>query len=133
MSRAFLIMASLITVLVALGYGAAPHLLLPMVMDFGSAPTDITTDIAHVFRAIMGLYLMLAAFWLWASFKPELYRLAITIQILFMGGLALGRLLSIALDGMPSNLLAFYTLSEIGMAATGLLILAKTRSGQPSS
>ena len=128
MSRLFLIMASLITVFVALGYGAAPQFLLPMVMDFGSVTTNIPTDIAHVFRAIMGLYLMLAAFWLWASFKPGLYRLAITIQVLFMGGLASGRLLSIALDGMPSALLTFYTLSEIGMAATGLLILAKTRS-----
>ena len=123
MSHRFLIMASVITALVALGYGIAPQLFLSSFTDIQL----VTTDTSHVLRSIMGLYLALTAFWAWASFKPDLHRLAIIIQVLFMGGLASGRLLSIAVDGVPSFLLFFYTISEIGMAATGLLILSRTR------
>ena len=124
MARLFLLLASFITIGVGLGYGAAPYSMLPLVMDF-----TMTVDIAHVFRAVMMLYIAISLFWAYAAFQPSLQRFAIWSQILFMGSLASGRLISIALDGFPSFLLGFYTISEIGMALAGFIVLRMSAEG----
>ncbi|CUH52850.1 DUF4345 domain-containing protein [Shimia marina] len=97
---------------IALSYGVSPAQTLQFLLGFEVQGTNHT----HVFRAIMGLYLANAAFWLIAARTPELIRLALWVMVLFMGGLAAGRVLSLVVDGVPSPLLLFYLLAELGFA-----------------
>ncbi|MBO9477372.1 DUF4345 domain-containing protein [Shimia sp. R11_0] len=97
---------------IALSYGVSPAQTLHFLLGFEVQGTNHT----HVFRAIMGLYLTNAAFWLIAARKPELIRPALWVMLLFMGGLAAGRVLSLVMDGVPSPLLLFYLLAELGFA-----------------
>lgn len=52
--------------------------------------TDISgcsLDIAHILRAVMGLYLALGAFWLFAAFSDKYRNFAVLSVLLFAGGL----------------------------------------------
>jgi hypothetical protein len=51
-------------------------------------------------------------------------------EVTFMFGLALGRVASIVIDGMPSMLLVVYAVLEIAMGLWGVLILKKPVSPQ---
>jgi hypothetical protein len=46
-------------------------------------------------------------------------------EVVFMFGLAFGRVISIVVDGVPSILLVGYTVLEIAMGSWGVLILKK--------
>ncbi len=73
----------------------------------------------------MGLYLGMIVLWILGAFRPSLTRAAVIAEIAFMSGLAVGRVLSIVVDGMPSVALLGYTGVEIAMAAWGMLVLKK--------
>ncbi len=85
-------------------------------------PVD-TTELTHIFRAIMGLYLAMLMFWIAGAFKSAFTNAALWSLFLFMAGLAAGRLLSFLVDGLPDFLLVFYFLAEILFAALALLRL----------
>ncbi len=107
--------------MVALSYGVAPATILPHLLDITVEGTDLT----HVFRSIMGLYLGMIVLWVLGAFRPSLTRAAVIAEITFMSGLAVGRVLSIIVDGMPSIALLGYTGVEIAMAGWGMLVLKK--------
>ncbi|WP_310555406.1 DUF4345 domain-containing protein [Flavobacterium sp.] len=94
---------------VGLSYGISPNEILPFFFDFKVESVDLN----NVFRAIMGLYLGLAIYWIIGIFKPKNWQNATLIVIIFMGGLALGRIISIMLDGIPSLPFSIGTLLEI--------------------
>lgn len=119
--RLVLVLAALGLVPIALSYGLVPSASVSYLLGF---PVDGTNQ-THVFRAIMGLYLANAAFWLMAAIKPELRRPALWVLFLFMSGLAAGRVLSIFLDGMPGIVLVFYLLAELVFAGLALLLLRR--------
>ena len=106
---------------IALSYGVAPAEVLPKVLDVAVESTDLT----HIFRAVMGLYLAMIVLWILGAFRPELTRTALISEVAFMFGLASGRLLSIFTDGVPSLLLVAYTALEVVMGVWGILILKK--------
>jgi hypothetical protein len=92
----------------ALVYGFQPDLLFEV--------SSQTTDESNIYKAIMGLYLCLAAFWV-IGLKHASYRKAATLSnMLFMFGLASGRLISFAVDGIPSIVLLLGTLGELTLA-----------------
>ena len=107
--RMLLLLAALGLVPIALSYGLVPSASVTYLLGFPVEGTNQT----HVFRAIMGLYLANAAFWLVAVGKPELRRPALWVLFLFMMGLAAGRVLSIIVDGMPGFVLLFYLVAEL--------------------
>jgi hypothetical protein len=111
---------------VALSYGVAPAVVLPKVLDLAVEGTDLT----HIFRAIMGLYLGMIVLWVVGAFRPSFTRAAVIAEIFFMFGLALGRVVSIVVDGMPSVPLIGYTVVEIGMGLWGMLILKNLSATQ---
>lgn len=75
------------------------------------------------FRAVMGLYLALAMFWVIGAFNAK-YRLAALYSlVIFMLGLATGRMLSLLVDGMPHWLLVVYLLLELGFGILGLKMI----------
>jgi hypothetical protein len=106
----------LIIMPIALVYGFCPNIILPVLFDFKVE----TTDLANVFRAIMGLYLGMSVIWIVGIIKPKFWAAATITNIAFMGGLALGRLISLLLDGIPGIYFLIGFILESGFAIWGL-------------
>lgn len=88
--------SSFVIIIVGLIYGINPNKILPLFFDFKVENIDLN----NVFRAIMGLYLGMAIYWIIGILKPSQWRNATLINIIFMGGLAFGRILSLIIDGI---------------------------------
>ena len=115
----FLIVAAIGLIPIALSYGAAPHHTLDML--FGMSIES--TNELHIFRAIMGLYLALVVFWFWGAFNFNLTTVALYSLVVFMFGLAAGRLVSILADGWPHWLLVVYFLLELAFGILGIWLI----------
>ena len=99
-----------------LAYGVSPNRVLPLLFDFRPE----TPDLHNVFRAVWGLYWATAFFW-WMGIRDNgLWRAATMSNVAFMGGLAAGRLVSMAVDGLPSGAFAFGFFGEAVLAVWGL-------------
>ncbi len=107
-----------VVLVVALVYGFHPGLL------FEISPNS--SDEHNVYKAIMGLYLAFVSFWFWTLFYPNYWRTATISNVLFMLGLAFGRLLSFIFDGWPSVLFMVGFLGELTLALYGCYLLKKS-------
>ena len=114
-----LIISSGIVIPVAFVYGLFPKTILPQLLDFSVE----TTDLANVFRAIMGLYLAFAFLWILGMLKPDYWKAATISNILFMAGLGFGRIISLLLDGFPSAVFLIGTAGELVLAIFGMIQL----------
>ena len=103
LKKAFLIGAFVAVTIIALLYGVSPTWFAATFLGV----TDLNLNFAHILRAIGGLYLALAAFWLYAAFNDKYRDAALLTTILFAGGLAAGRCVSLILDGQPAPVLLF--------------------------
>lgn len=92
----------------ALVYGFQPDLLFEVSVQ--------TTDESNIYKAIMGLYLCFAAFWVIGLKQTSYWKAATISNMLFMLGLASGRLIGFVIDGMPSAVLLLGTLGELIIA-----------------
>ena len=101
---------------VSLSYGVYPEITLKYLYDIEVN----SANLANIFRAIMGLYIALSIFWVVGAFKRSLRLAALWSMTIFMTGIALGRVLSIIIDGMPYPIFFFYTGIEILSALIGL-------------
>lgn len=55
-------------------------------------------------RAVFGgVYLLFGLYFLWAAFQVSLRRAALRVSMLFLGGLVLGRVISLFADGITVN------------------------------
>jgi len=118
--RFYLLLIVFLIVPIALNYGLDPARSLPEVLDISVSGTDQI----HVFRALMCLYLGAAVFWAIAAFTPAWQRTAVIWGVFFAFSLAIGRVISLAVDGQPSLLLLVYLGLEIAGGLLGLAILA---------
>jgi hypothetical protein len=84
-------------------------------------------------RAIAGLYLALAAFWLYAAFNDKYRDAALLTTILFAGGLAAGRCVSLITDGQPAPVLLFYLAVEFAVVLVAYWIFRLPGSGDQKS
>ena len=64
-----------------------------------------------------------------AAFTPEWRHMAVIWAVFFAYSLAIGRILSLIVDGMPSPILLFYLAVEIIVGTLGLLLLSRERRG----
>ncbi|MEP4078291.1 DUF4345 domain-containing protein [Haloferula sp.] len=119
--KIFLFAAALGLTPIALSYGVKPDASIPYL--FGIAVESANEK--HVFRAMMGLYLGQALFWVMGALKPALTFAALWSVVVFMWGLAFGRILSVVLDGVPSPLLLVYLLLEVGFGVVGTILIRK--------
>lgn len=126
MARFYLLFSAASLLLVALSYGVAPADVLPKLMDLKIEGTDLT----HILRAVMGLYLGMIVLWVIGALRLDFTRPAVISEIFFMLGLAGGRLLSIAVDGVPSIPLIFYAIVEIVLGTWGIWVLMTQCSKQ---
>ncbi|MCL9775872.1 DUF4345 domain-containing protein [Vibrio methylphosphonaticus] len=119
-TQKFLLLAVLGLIPIALMYGLVPSVTLPFLFDIDASPTNVS----HIFRAVMGLYLALAVYWLMGAFgTQQMARSALQSLIVFMWGLGLGRAISMAIDGIPNGILIFYLLLEIGFGVVGIMLI----------
>jgi hypothetical protein len=110
---------ALVVIAAAGFYGIYPDKTLPLLFDFRVQSTDLN----HVFRAIMGAYLAFAAYWIVGIAQPQHWRNATLLNVLFMGGLAFGRLVSIVVDGIPSAAFCLAPLLELFCMIWGIVNL----------
>ena len=106
---------------VSLTYGLVPATTLPLLFDFKVE----STDLKQVFRATMGLYIGMSALWLTGIAKPLFWRTATISNIFFMIGLAVGRLISLFMDGFNSKIFLVGLALEATLALWGLRNLNK--------
>jgi hypothetical protein len=117
-SRAFLLFCAVGLVPIALGYGAKPSTSLDLLFGINVDTTNLT----HIMRAVMGLYLGMVVLWLWGAFSKAMQGPALVACAVFMLGLAAGRLLSFIVDGMPHWLLIVYALLEIVLGLIAVVL-----------
>ena len=111
--------------------------LFPVALSYGVAPVEslnwlfgMTVEVpneAHIFRGIMGLYLAMVLLWIIGAMRESCERPAIIAEVFFMGGLAVGRLLSVVVDGVPHPLFLGYIAVEVALAIAGIVLLRQTR------
>lgn len=117
----FLIGTAIGLVPIALSYGLMPQQSLGQL--FGLQVDSVNGF--HIFRAIMGLYLTLALFWVAGALRQPLRQAALQSLVVFMFGLAIGRVGSLLIDGMPDKVLVVYLLLELVCGVLGLLLLKR--------
>ena len=108
----FLLAAAVGLTPIALAYGLVPAITVPMLYGVEIDSVNVT----HIFRAVMGLYLAMIVFWILGATRESLRFSALCSVVVFMGGLAVGRLLSLFFDCIPGILLVIYLVLELGFA-----------------
>jgi len=119
--QVFLLITATGLIPVALSYGLMPEVSLGYL--FGISAPDVNST--HIFRAIMGLYLGFVVFWVIGAFNERVREAALYSLVIFMMGVAAGRILSIIVDGVPHWLLIVYLLLELCLGSAGMLLLKK--------
>lgn len=114
---------------IALGYGAKPSVSLDVLFGI----TVDTTNLTHIMRAVMGLYLGMAVLWLWGAFRKSMEGPALVSCAVFMIGLAAGRILSFVMDGLPHWLLIVYAVLEIVLGLIAVILYRGKPTGIPES
>ena len=109
--------------LIAIAYGFAHEFGAGRLFGIDTSPLHLR----NILRAIMGIYLALAALWMAGVFNVRLRRPALWCLTLFMSGVGAGRILSMLLDGWPHPFFVFFAVSEVIMAAAGWLLLSKSK------
>ena len=71
----------------------------------------------------MGLYVAMVCFWLFGIVHTNYWRAATIVNVLFMLGLGIGRIISIIVDGIPSSIWLYGTVGELVIAAWGIFNL----------
>lgn len=119
--RYYLLLAACVVSVIALLYGVSPYWFVRTF--FGLEELDAT--LAHILRAIMGLYVALAFFWLFAAFSDEHRKTAVLTTVVFAGGLVSGRLLSLLIEGVPARLLLIYVAMEFAFVPIGIWVFRR--------
>ena len=109
--RYFLIFASVVVSMIALLYGLSPQWFAQTFLDIN----ELSISSAHILRALMCLYLAFGVFWLYSAFSDRYRNTAVLTTVIFSGGLVIGRIGSLLMDGWPKPLLVLYLFLELGL------------------
>lgn len=110
-----LIISSLVVIPAAFIYGFNPKIIVDI--------TPETIDELNFNKSIMGLYFGFSTIWLLGIFKPNLWKIAIITNIIFMLGLGFGRIISFLTDGLPSTPYLLGTFGELILGFYGVFVL----------
>jgi hypothetical protein len=114
----FLILASATIFAVGLLYGVSPYWFASQFLGV----SGLDTNLAHILRAFMCLYISFGFFWLFAAFSKKYRNAAVLTTVLFPAGLVIGRVISFHADGRPAPLLLFYMAAEFIQAPIALWV-----------
>ena len=123
LQKALLLFVAIGLIPIALSYGLRPEISLSYLFDISVSEINLI----QIFRAVMGLYLALILFWFIGAFKIQLRLPALYSLVVFMLGLAAGRIISLILDGVPNWLLLVYLALELSFGILGLVLINKSR------
>ncbi|AHF05481.1 hypothetical protein MARPU_08550 [Marichromatium purpuratum 984] len=115
-----LILSFLTITLIGLMYGLSPPWFVGTFLA-ATMPPDI--DQSHMLRAMMTLYLALGGFWLYCAFTDAYRDAGVIVLAVFCGGLVVGRITSVILDGLPSPVLVLYIFMELGLVPLCVYLL----------
>jgi hypothetical protein len=119
-----LMLVGMTVIVIGLLSGVSPNW---FASTFLSGTQQLTVDQSHVLRANMALYVGLGCFWLYCAFSAQHHAIALIVFIIFSGSIAVGRLLSVLVDGMPSPIFIAYIIIELAAIPVCLWLLARTR------
>ena len=115
----FLVFVAIGVFFASLGYGFLPSLTMPFLYEI-----EVTnTNLLNILRAISGLYIALVTFWILGAYNSNLQLPALWSLTIFMTGIALGRVASILIDGLPGPIFIFYLFIEIISGLIGYALL----------
>lgn len=112
-----LIISLFIVIPAAFIYGFQPNLVLNVNIN--------TIDEHNILKAIMGLYLAFSLLWIIGIFKTNFWQTASITNMLFMLGLGFGRIISIAIDGIPCFSFMLGTVGELVLGFYAMYVLQK--------
>lgn len=84
-----------------------------------------TVDLSNMLKAIMCLYLGISLVWIMGIWKSEYWKIATKLNILFMVSLAIGRALSMLMDGLPTGGYVFGIIAEFALGFYSIYQLKK--------
>lgn len=116
-----LLFSSVIIIAIGLAYGLLPYGYFLNMFDLAFQ----SVDLSGIFRALMCLYIAIGIFWIVGIYKSEFWLAATVSNIFILSGLAIGRVLSLLLDGRPSTIFIIGLVVEILMAGWGMVNLRK--------
>ena len=122
--KAYLWVSAIGLIPIALSYGVVPELSLNWLFGISiNLPNE-----THIFRGVMGLYLALVMLWILGATNENYEHAAILSEVFFMSGLAVGRFLSLLVDGWPHWLLVNYLVLEAILAVAGIILLRQGKA-----
>jgi hypothetical protein len=121
--KALLIFVSVGLTPIALSYGLMPQ----RSLDFLFGISVSSMNLEHIMRAVMGLYLAMIIFWIVGAVNSSYRNPALISMIVFMYGLAAGRLISLFIDGIPHWLLIAYLACELLFGTLAILLLRRNK------
>jgi len=119
LQKIVLAVAAIGLVPIALGYGFMPEKTLTPLYGF-----DVdNVNLKHIMRAVMGLYFGQVIIWFLGFSNPNLRRPAMYCMVIFMLGLAGGRIISLLVDGLSHWLLMVYLILEMTLGLIGFKLI----------
>lgn len=119
--KSLLVIAGVGLIPIALGYGFMPEKTLTPIYGFEAA----NINLKHIMRAVMGLYLGQVAIWFLGASISKFRMPAMYCLVVFMLGLAAGRVLSLAVDGVAHWLMIVYLALELIIGLIGVSLIRK--------
>ena len=120
LKKSLLILSFFTITTIALLYGISPQWFFD---SFLVTPEILTVDQSHILRAVMGLYIALGFFWLYAAFNNKFRDAGILVLAIFCGGLVSGRIISVIIDGFPSDIMIVYIFMELTLVPICIWLL----------
>tara|TARA_R110002167_G_scaffold17673_1_gene67230 strand:- start:214 stop:600 length:387 start_codon:yes stop_codon:yes gene_type:complete len=115
-----LILSGIVVIIAGVVYGGHPTFIMPNLLGF----EVVDLELKNMLRAVMGIYFGVGLFWIIAAFKPKIWYGATLCNVLFMGGISFGRIVSTVVDGI-SPLFTTALILELLFFGWGLYNLKK--------
>jgi len=87
-----------------------------------------TIDLSNMLKSIMCLYFGISMVWILGIWKPNYWKRATELNILFMLTLAIGRAISMVIDGFPTAGFVFGIIAEFTLGFYSIYQLKKYKS-----
>ncbi len=91
-----LLLSGIIVIIAGCVYGGHPSYLMPLLLDYQVEALELK----NMLRAVMGIYMGIGIFWLLGAYRSKLWYAATVSNVLFMGGISFGRIVSTVFDGV---------------------------------
>jgi len=91
-----LLLSGVVVIMAGVVYGDHPTYVMPELLGFEVEDLELKNTL----RAVMGIYMGVGIFWILGSIKANLWYGAIFCNMLFMGGIFFGRIVSTLFDGV---------------------------------